>query len=138
MTVRLFSCIPLRKQKSKKKKKGYFQTFDSMFLISWNFIFKISLRFNPYRFYLMSLLRVCVLRRVSCVRLSATHWTIAHQAPLSTGFTRQEYWNGLPCPPPGDLLNPGIKPTSLKSPALAAEFFTTSTNWEAHVTLRHE
>ena len=54
------------------------------------------------------------------------------------GFTRQEYWNGLPGPPPGDLLNLGIQPTSLKSPALAAGFFTTSPNWEAHVTLWHE
>ena len=47
-------------------------------------------------------------------------------------FSRQEYWNGLPCPPPGDLPpNPGIKPGCLRSPALAGEFFTTSTNWEA-------
>ena len=43
------------------------------------------------------------------------------------GFSRQEYWSGLPCPPPGDLLNPGIKPMSLMSPALADGFFTTST-----------
>ena len=51
--------------------------------------------------------------------------------PLSMGFSRQEYWSGLPCPPPGDLPNPGIKPESLISPALAAGFFTTSTTWEA-------
>ena len=49
------------------------------------------------------------------------------QAPLSTGFSRQEYWSGLPCLPPGDLPNPGIKSTSLKSPAPAGVFFTTST-----------
>jgi len=47
------------------------------------------------------------------------------------GFSRQEYWSGLPCPPPGDLPNPGIGPVSLMSPALAAKFFTTSTTWEA-------
>ena len=47
------------------------------------------------------------------------------------GFSRQEYWNGLPCPPPGNLPEPGIKPASLKSPALAGRFFTTSTTWEA-------
>ena len=47
------------------------------------------------------------------------------------GFSRQEYWNGLPCPPPGDLPSPGIEPTSLTSPALAGGFFTTSTTWEA-------
>jgi len=60
-----------------------------------------------------------------------TLWTVAHQAPLSVGFSRQEYWNELPCPPPRDLPNPGIEPTSLTSPALAGGFFTTSTTWEA-------
>ena len=44
---------------------------------------------------------------------SATQWTVAHQAPLSMGLSRQEYWCGLPCPPPGDLPNPGIEPASL-------------------------
>jgi len=57
--------------------------------------------------------------------------TVALQASLFTGFSRQEYWSGLPCPPPGDLPNPGIKLGSLMSPALAAEFFTTSATWEA-------
>ena len=61
----------------------------------------------------------------------ATPWTVAHQAPLSLGFSRQEYWSGLPCHPPGDLLNPGIKSMSLMSPALAARFFTASATWEA-------
>ena len=57
--------------------------------------------------------------------------TVACQAPLSMGFSRQEYWRGLPCPPPGDLLDPRIKPVSLVSPALAGWFFTTSIIWEA-------
>ena len=48
------------------------------------------------------------------------------------GFSRQEYWSGLPCPPPGDLPNPGIKPTSPAAPAWAGVFFTTSATWEAH------
>ena len=61
----------------------------------------------------------CVLSRSSCVRLFATLWTVAHQAPLSMGFSRQEHWRGLPCPPPGDLPDPAIKPASLMSPALA-------------------
>ena len=62
----------------------------------------------------------------SCpTRLSATPWTVAHQAPLSMGFSRQEYWSGLPCPPPGDLPHPGIEPTSLRSPVLAGGLFTT-------------
>ena len=65
----------------------------------------------------------------SCVRLFATLWT--RQGPLSMGFSRQEYWSGLPCPPPGDLPDPGIEPTSLLSPALAGMFFTTSATWEA-------
>ena len=49
----------------------------------------------------------------------------------------QEYWGGLPCPPPEDLPNPGIKPASLKSPALAGRFFTTSTSWEAPINYLH-
>ena len=56
----------------------------------------------------------------------ATPGTVAHQAPLSMGFSRQEYWTALPCPPPGDLPDPGIEPVSLTSLALAGGFFTTS------------
>ena len=59
------------------------------------------------------------------VQLFATLWTVVHQAPLSMGFLRQEYWSGLPFLSPGDLPDPGIKPTSLASPALAGRFFTT-------------
>ena len=62
-----------------------------------------------------------------------TPWTVAHQAPLSMGFHRQEYWSGLSFPPPGDLPDPGIGPVSLTSPALAAGFLTTSTTREAPV-----
>ena len=54
-----------------------------------------------------------MLNRFSHVQLFATPWTVVHQAPLSMGFSGQEYWSGLPCPPPGDLPNPGIEPTSL-------------------------
>ena len=53
------------------------------------------------------------------------------QAPLSVGFSRQEYWSGLPGPPPGDLPNSGIKPLSLAFPALVGRFVITSTTWEA-------
>ena len=56
---------------------------------------------------------------LNCVQLFVTPWTVAHQAPLYMGFPRQEYQSGLPFPPPGDLSKPGIKPTSLRSPALA-------------------
>ena len=58
-------------------------------------------------------MRVCVLSCFSHVRLLVTPWTVACQAPLSMGFSRQEYWSRLPCPPPGDLPDPGIKPRSL-------------------------
>ena len=92
----------------------------------------------------------------SCVQLYATLCTVAIQAPLSMGFSRQEYRSGLPCPPAGDLPDPGTEPMShvscigrqgrallqgifltqglsprLMSPALAGRFFTTSTSWEA-------
>ena len=66
----------------------------------------------------------------SCPTL-ATPWTVACQTPLSMGFSRQEYWSGLSCPPPGDLPDPWIKPTSLMSLELAGGFFTTSATWEA-------
>ena len=59
-----------------------------------------------------------------------TLWTLARQAPLSMGFTRQEYWSGFLCPPPGDLPDPGIKPMSLTSHALAGRFLPTSATWE--------
>ena len=63
------------------------------------------------------------LKLLSCVQLFATPWTVAYQAPLSMGFSRQEYWSGLPFPPPGDLPNPGIKPRSpeLQADALPSE-----------------
>ena len=56
----------------------------------------------------------------SSVRLFANPWTVASQAPLSLGSSREEYWSGLPCPAPGDLPNPGMEPTSAASPALQA------------------
>ena len=58
---------------------------------------------------------------LSHVHLFATSWTLAHQAPLSMGFSRQEYWSGLPFPTLGNLPNPGIEPTSPISPALQAD-----------------
>ena len=60
-------------------------------------------------------------------------WAAASQAPLSMGFSRQEYCSGLPCPPPGGLPDPESEPLSLLSPALAGGFFTTSATWEAPV-----
>ena len=89
--------------------------------------------------YLLSCCLV-ILRCFCCVRLFATLWTIVHQAPLSMGFSRQEYWSGFPCPSPGDLPDPGFKPISLISlisyisyifTHLAGGFLTTSATWEA-------
>ena len=75
---------------------------------------------------------VCSVLRCSIVSDSATPWTVACQAPLSMGFSRQEHWSGLPCPSsgglPGDLPDPGIAPASLVSPTLAGRYFIT---WEA-------
>ena len=77
-------------------------------------------------------MRVCMLSHFNCVRLFVMLWTVTHQAPLFMGLSRQEYWSGLPCPPPEDLPDPGIEPAPLLSPALVGGFFTTSTIWEAH------
>ena len=71
---------------------------------------------------------VWVLSCFSLVYPFATPWTVAHQAPLSIGFSRQEYWNGLPCPPPGDLPNLGIEPVSP-----TGRFCTTIAAWEAPI-----
>ena len=68
-----------------------------------------------------------------CVWLFATPWTVTRQAPLSMGFSRQEYRTGVPFSPPGDFLNPGTQLASLLPLTLAGEFFTTSTTWEASV-----
>ena len=73
----------------------------------------------------------CMLSHFSHTYLFATPWTVARQAPLSLGFSRQEYWSGLPFPPPGDLPDPGIELVSPMSPASAGGFFTTSANWES-------
>ena len=82
--------------------------------------------------HLCNVIRLCCVQSLSCARLFATPWTMVHQASLSMGFSRQEYWSGLPFPPSRDLLDPGIKPLSPASPALAGKFFTTSAIWVAH------
>ena len=72
-----------------------------------------------------------MLNHFSHVQLFATPRTVARQAPLSMGVSRQEYLNGLPFPSPGDLPDTGIEPVSLMSPALSGGFFTTNATWEA-------
>ena len=80
--------------------------------------------------YLTVLPTPCMLSHFIHVQVFVTLWAVAHQAPLSMGFSRREYWSGLPCPPPGDLPDPGIEPASLMSPALAGGLFATSATWE--------
>ena len=100
-------------------------------ILSNIFITPISMSFSrPPHLY-----GCAVLYRFSRVPLFATLWTAARQAPLPMGFSRQEHWRGLPCPPPGDLPDPGTEPASLMSPALAGGFFTTSNTWEPSIVL---
>ena len=85
---------------------------------------------NSDGYHLLSLLdqtlhmKVAKVESLSRVRLFATLWTVAHQAPLSTGFPRQEYWSVLLFSPPGGLSDSGIEPMSLVSPALLGGLFT--------------
>ena len=72
-----------------------------------------------------------MLSHFSHIQLFVTLWTVACQAPLSMGFSRQGYWSGLPRSPPGDLPDLGIELTVLTSPAVAGRFFTASATWEA-------
>ena len=74
---------------------------------------------------------MCTRSCFSHVWVFVTLWTVAPQAPLSMGLSKQEYRNGLPCCPPGDLSNPGIKSVSLTSHTLAGRFFTTNATWES-------
>ena len=67
----------------------------------------------------------------SCLTLQCYGLYVAQQTPLPMGFSRQEYWSELPCPPPRDLPDPGIEPLSLETIALAGGLFTTSATWEA-------
>ena len=73
---------------------------------------------------------ICAKSLQWCLTLCHPVDPVAHQSPLSTGFSRQEYSSGLLCPPPGDLPNPEMEPTSLTSPTLAGRFFATSATWE--------
>ena len=64
---------------------------------------------------------MCVLSCFIFIQLFLTPWTVIHQAPLSVGFSQQQWWSALPCPPPGDLPDPGIEPGSPASPVLQAD-----------------
>ena len=83
---------------------------------------KFKLKNNCHRNSTFWVLLCMLLNCFSHVQLFATPWTVAFQAPLSLGFSRQEYWSGLSCPPPGDFPNPGIEP---RSPTLQADSLPT-------------
>ena len=75
---------------------------------------------------------MCAKLLQSCPTLCYSLWTAARQAPLFIGFSRQEYWSGLPCPPPGHLPDPGIKHTSPASPALQVDSLPLS-HWRSPI-----
>ena len=109
----------------------------SIYMIMWLFFFSMlmcGVTFVDFQMLNQSCIPginpVRVLSHFSHVQLFVTPWTTAHQAPLSTGLPRQEYWSGVSVPSSGDHPNPGIKPVSLMSPALAGRFFTTDTTWK--------
>ena len=96
--------------------------------VQWSFVWSFSRPLKVNRNVLKEILLGLGKQRVkvkllSCVQLFATPWTVAYQAPLSMGFSRQECWSGLPFPSPGDLPNPGIEPGSptLQADALPSE-----------------
>ena len=72
-----------------------------------------------------------------CIQLFVTSWTVIHQTPLSMEFSRQEYWSGLPFPPPGDLPKPGFKPKSPVSPALQVESLPIEAPGKPHFSYKH-
>ena len=128
----------MRKHSSKKmwkiiSKYSYFKIRhypNTMQYVDWWDIYKSeNLWFLSYFFFLS----MCagMLSHFSCVQLFVTLQTIACQDPLSMGFSRQEYWSGLPWPPPGDLPELRIEPEALTSAAMASRFFTTSATWAA-------
>ena len=84
-----------------------------------------------YNIHMLRRSLLLLLSHFSCVQLSATLRAIAHQAPLSMGFSRQEHWSGQPWPPPGDLPNSGIEPAYLMSLALTGMSLCQRTTWEA-------
>ena len=117
LDIWLFFCTERKRQR---------QIFKAPNLLCEEIVILLEQWLEHHRLYQA---RTCVCQVTSVS--SAAPWTIAHQAHLCIEFYWQECWSGLPCPSPGDLPNPGIKPTSLMSPALAGGLFTTSATWEA-------
>ena len=107
-----------------------------LFVSAFFFVFYSSQQFIQMCIKNTYPIGLCMLSCFDHVWLFATLWTIADQAPLSMGFSRQEYYSGLPCPSPGDCPYSEIQAVSLGPPALADRFFTTTSNWEAHTVVQ--
>ena len=125
LSVLLFTCIWW-------ELCSLFSLFQLYFLVLTTIIavFSRILFIHSFPINYFSKLCCAVLSHFSRVQLFATLWTVALQAPLSKRFSKQEHWSRLPCPPPGDLPDPGIEPVSLMSPAMAGMFFTTRATWD--------
>ena len=120
----------LQKQKTRYDRDLWFTIAKLLFLVLW----QSSKSTGHARHSVCVCVCVCVYvcaRVLSHVRLFATPWTVSYEALLSMGFSTQEYWSRLPCPPPGDLPIPRIEPEALVFPALAGRFFTSRTTREA-------
>ena len=104
-----FSSLDLERVLYSRFSGSHFGSIDLLSLVILEFLI---LNFSRH---------ACMLSHFSYVWLFATLWTVTHQAPLSMGFCRQEYWSGFPCPPPGDLPDPGIKFASSVAPALQVD-----------------
>ena len=117
--------LPFKKRDRERHLLDCFLFWLSKYLFSsqivW-FSLRGLVRYTVLYIFLYMCVCTCMLSCFSRVRLFATLWTVASQAPLSMGFSRQEYWSGLPYLPPGNLPDPGIGPVSIMSAALAGEF----------------
>ena len=95
---------------------GQFNLVTSIKILSPNKVTFWSTRCYNCSTFFFFIVFICLLRLSSHVRLFETLWSLAHRVPVSMGFSRQEYWSGLPCPPPGELPDAGVKHVSLTSP----------------------
>ena len=112
--VLIKKCCSCYTIKLKNKPKPVFYSVISF----KNCLFMCECVWYAHKSCMKGYMHVCMLSCFSRIWFFVTPWTIAHQAPLSMGFSRQEYWNGLPNLPPKNLLDLGIKPVSLMAPAL--------------------
>ena len=137
-------CIPFSMESFRPRDRTWVSCIAGGFFTAWairaaqilSIITSNTICWFPYYLHDLSIwchVHECILSHFSYVQLFVTLWTRTLQVPLSMGFSRQEYWSGLPWPPPRDLHNPGIEPVSLTSPVLVGGFFTTGATWEAHL-----